>query len=819
MSKTGRMAGLGVRNRLPGVVPVDGLPGGDRMNRETTTARVRPQKMILALTTLLAIGFFPPPTSAVPPRQCVRSCKTRNAACLATLRSQRPNVKAACAGTPDPRECRQQARRPRADVRAACRRAKISCQQCCRADGEPCRDLGLVPVLPRSASAAIGEAGGTLTAAGLDGTTYRLEVPAGALVSEATITMTPLAGVTNLPLSRGVAAAVQFAPDGLAFLVPATLIVTFPDATDMAGLVGFGFRRAGEGVHLTPSTPDGRQLTFSVTHFSGIGAGGALRDDIAAFINVLLPDEAGAFLSSEVAENLYTSQIAQLMVADVRDPLAYQQVLREWFSVSLGVTLANTFLESGVNQALLEYLGWKAAIGIVSTFLGIDFELGMAEDIRNADSGMARVLLVAGVNAADARCRVALDLFADFAPPALSAANDAIAWARIMDGLDLLPVAPGSPTFDDLVRDLCVNVSPLEARLVPDPPTPGGLAELRVRAALTFRRVDGSSGGAVFGLPLSVTVAASGLADPVAGGSTDEIGIFSTEVRRNGNDAVQIGVRTCVDRPELPHVRLICGEVGLAVAGSTTTTTTSTTVTTTTVPSGTPQLELFIVERDPVSGQITGFVDSGRFVGPDAFVFEIRARLLLNGAGFGDQEVTFTLDPPPPAVNPVTCPACGFFLRGADVLGSPAIGSTDRNGLTGMGYHVGAGNGAATITATHAGLSDSVSVTFEETLSAPSLSVSLGPPSNLSTCGSVNYSFTSRGAGAVTVAADADPDVLVTGGGLPSPTGVVSGCVGTSSPPGSYSVTWTFTDEHGLSSVRTLTFTIANGVVTVNEAG
>ena len=75
-----------------------------------------------------------------------------------------------------------------------------------------------------AATERIGREGGTVSATGADGATYTLAIPAGALISDEDITLTPVGAVDGLPFSGGLAGAVQLAPDGLRLFEPATLI-------------------------------------------------------------------------------------------------------------------------------------------------------------------------------------------------------------------------------------------------------------------------------------------------------------------------------------------------------------------------------------------------------------------------------------------------------------------------------------------------------------------------------------------------------------------------------------------------------------------
>jgi hypothetical protein len=88
----------------------------------------------------------------------------------------------------------------------------------------------LAPALDaaRAVTESIGPAGGEVRARGADGTKYVLLVPPGALSAEVAITMTPATAVGGLPLTGGLVGAVELAPDGLPFALPAELKLIRP---------------------------------------------------------------------------------------------------------------------------------------------------------------------------------------------------------------------------------------------------------------------------------------------------------------------------------------------------------------------------------------------------------------------------------------------------------------------------------------------------------------------------------------------------------------------------------------------------------------
>lgn len=126
------------------------------------------------------------------------------------------------------------------------------------------------PVLEPLAAASeeVGPEGGTVSATGSDGTRYDLTVPAGALVAPATITLVPVASLAGLPGGED-AHAVQFAPEGLSFAVPAMLRIT--PSTPLSDTVGLAYTGSGENLTLAPAVRSGGSLLVEVSHFSGTG--------------------------------------------------------------------------------------------------------------------------------------------------------------------------------------------------------------------------------------------------------------------------------------------------------------------------------------------------------------------------------------------------------------------------------------------------------------------------------------------------------------------------------------------------------------------
>jgi hypothetical protein len=111
------------------------------------------------------------------------------------------------------------------------------------------------------------DAGGTLNATGPDGSTYRLDIPAGALPSDTTIKMTPVASIGGLPFTSA-AAGVDLQPEGLVLLKTARLTVTPAHAPPAGRQVTVGWHAGGQDFHLEPTSPQ-TGFVFGIDHFSG----------------------------------------------------------------------------------------------------------------------------------------------------------------------------------------------------------------------------------------------------------------------------------------------------------------------------------------------------------------------------------------------------------------------------------------------------------------------------------------------------------------------------------------------------------------------
>jgi hypothetical protein len=130
-----------------------------------------------------------------------------------------------------------------------------------------------------AASAEIPVEGGSLSTTGADGTRFTLEIPAGALLTPTTITMTPIASMDGLPTADGLAAGVEFEPDGLVLYEVATLTIDLAEPIALDQQIPIGVSGQEHDLEMAFSEVQGDSLQLQLLHFSSSGvAKGTLAD-------------------------------------------------------------------------------------------------------------------------------------------------------------------------------------------------------------------------------------------------------------------------------------------------------------------------------------------------------------------------------------------------------------------------------------------------------------------------------------------------------------------------------------------------------------
>jgi hypothetical protein len=381
----------------------------------------------------------------------------------------------------------------------------------------------LTPDSAHAARALITPDGGTVQATGADGVTFTLTVPAGAVTDATTLTLTPVAAIPDLPLSGGLVAAVQFGPEGFQFFKPATLTVTVPGGL-AANLIGFGFQGNGDDFHLAPVQVSGSTLTFTVTHFSGIGAGVSVPADIPAILE----------RPASQATTLFVNQLVDLAQRHVSTSDPYLAIFRKWYDTAVRPKLsAAGGDDERLADALREYDLWKADIEDVPLAFGIPVVLGPPLAGRDQEAaGLTAADLRSAITRADQRC---------VAEQSLDRAEDALRWQGIVDALGLA-TAQNQLDLDTVLHNLPVEVL-FENTDFPQAPSPGDRAILTVRAGVSL------GGGPPVLMPLDVTVdAQSGIApaDAHTHATTDSQGVFADALLVGPDNAGDIAMTVTV---------------------------------------------------------------------------------------------------------------------------------------------------------------------------------------------------------------------------------------------------------------------------------
>jgi hypothetical protein len=212
----------------------------------------------------------------------------------------------------------------------------------------------------------IGPDGGAVVATGANDTSYTLAIPAGAMVVEENVTLTPVASIGGLPLD-GMSGAVLVGPDDLFFLKPVTLSIAPSQAPAGPEVVGFGL--TGNELFLYPllddASPAGVSPQGALIRLPYLGPGG-------------YGSGFGSIVDVEGIEQHTPTrpedQLAQTLDELFRDPhdspefrAALESALHAYYYYGLLVALQYAPGNCDVTRGLLvPYLKW---VGIIQGFL------------------------------------------------------------------------------------------------------------------------------------------------------------------------------------------------------------------------------------------------------------------------------------------------------------------------------------------------------------------------------------------------------------------------------------------------------------------
>jgi hypothetical protein len=251
--------------------------------------------------------------------------------------------------------------------------------------------LGITTEETISASAIISPAvGGALQVTASDGTRFDLTIPPDAIESDqdVLIKMTPISGLSDLPISGNFLGAVQLAPEGMQLSSAGSLTVNLPTSVPITDLLAYGFQGSGSQFHFVPLLPDAGTTSASsfnipVWHFSVNGGGTGNSGD------------AGSIPSGPIRDGDYYESLLTSAVMEERDG-DFGSILDDWYTLWVWgehVSVAGT--PSEVERALREYLRWSGKtqlLGVEDRFQPKNFSdvdskfLSVIDDtLRNLD--------------------------------------------------------------------------------------------------------------------------------------------------------------------------------------------------------------------------------------------------------------------------------------------------------------------------------------------------------------------------------------------------------------------------------------------------
>jgi hypothetical protein len=246
----------------------------------------------------------------------------------------------------------------------------------------------------------VGPDGGVVTTSS-NGRTFSLTIPPGALSTPESIVMTPVAEILGFPLERPLGI-VHFAPEGLQFLVPATLTITLPAGVDTRGVIGISAAGNGDNLHLTPfKVIAAGQLSVSIPHFTlgGLGAGtlGTINSIFCLaptiecrYVNALA--QASNAAQQTICGRACTEDDWLFNGDAISDAVgaAYMPLLDQWFG-ELGTLLNTTARTSddGLRLGRREFLAWRAFVQASSCSSTVDCDDVPAIMTNDADGTWA----------------------------------------------------------------------------------------------------------------------------------------------------------------------------------------------------------------------------------------------------------------------------------------------------------------------------------------------------------------------------------------------------------------------------------------------
>lgn len=181
--------------------------------------------------------------------------------------------------------------------------------------------IRVTPTLDTSnqSEAIIPVSGGSLITTAADGTLFRLDIPANALVADTLIRMTPVSQLDGMPFGSN-PLAVQLEPEGMQFYAPVILTITPAQEIPINQQLFFTYQGMGENLALALPVVDSPEIKLELQHFSGYGVTKGFLADIEP-VRARIGGTAVARLQSAVAEELGRARQRALLGVEDDTPL------------------------------------------------------------------------------------------------------------------------------------------------------------------------------------------------------------------------------------------------------------------------------------------------------------------------------------------------------------------------------------------------------------------------------------------------------------------------------------------------------------------
>lgn len=210
-----------------------------------------------------------------------------------------------------------------------------------------------------------------------DGSSYQLEIPPGALLSDTEITMTVVESVGDSPLGsaddfRG---GVLLEPAGLELFRPAVLTIIPSEPVDVADEGPFTANSDGTDFHLFPLDPDPSAIRLNLMHFSVFGLFQTDAERRAEMIRETAR-EVESQLEQEISEELQEARendgeldteallekltyyrdrvVAPMMALAENDPTLFGEAVRRWLSWERQRQLLGAAEDAGLDQEIFD---------------------------------------------------------------------------------------------------------------------------------------------------------------------------------------------------------------------------------------------------------------------------------------------------------------------------------------------------------------------------------------------------------------------------------------------------------------------------------